>query len=97
MDRIAALRNVEEALLRFENGEVDLQELERLIGTVLRTYATDLDGARALYRVEEPTPIVDVVVVATSVTEAEDRVRAIYDERPEKIVRVENDGVDPTP
>lgn len=41
MDRISALRNVENALAAYEAGEIDRATLEeRVIGT-LRTYATE--------------------------------------------------------
>lgn len=45
MDRISALRNMEDALRDYENGEVDLAGLEERIGTILRTYATDFEAA----------------------------------------------------
>ena len=74
MDRISALRNVEEALAAFEAGEIDLSTAERRVQAVLRTYATEFaDGERTVYRVEcrDRPP---VVVVATSRAAA--RVRA---------------------
>lgn len=61
MDRIAALRNIEDALTDFEDGEITLETLEERIGAVLRTYATDYtDEYRAVYQVD------DVIVVADS-------------------------------
>ncbi|WP_415379415.1 hypothetical protein [Halosimplex sp. TS25] len=51
MDRISALRNVEAALGEFEDGEIDLAELEREVRGTLRTYATEFDGDLAAYRV----------------------------------------------
>ncbi|WP_459193587.1 DUF7854 family protein [Halosimplex sp. J119] len=50
MDRISALRNVEDALGDFEDGEIDLAELEREVRGTLRTYATEFDGELAAYR-----------------------------------------------
>ncbi|MFC7141025.1 hypothetical protein ACFQMA_14465 [Halosimplex aquaticum] len=50
MDRISALRNVEDALGEFEDGEIDLAELEREVRGTLRTYATEFDGELAAYR-----------------------------------------------
>jgi hypothetical protein len=50
MDRISALRNVEDALAAFEDGECDLSELERRVRGTLRTYATEFDGDLAAYR-----------------------------------------------
>jgi hypothetical protein len=44
VDRISALRNVEDALRDFEEGRVDLAEAERRVGTVLRTYATEFEA-----------------------------------------------------
>ena len=43
MDRISALRNVEEALSAFEAGEADLAATERRVVAVLRTYATEFE------------------------------------------------------
>jgi hypothetical protein len=45
MDRISALRNMEDALRDYEDGKVDLAALEERIGTILRTYATDFEAA----------------------------------------------------
>ena len=44
MDRISTLRNIEDALAEFEDGECDLSDLERRVRGALRTYATELDG-----------------------------------------------------
>jgi len=61
MDRIAALRNVEEAIAAFEDGEATLAETERQVVATLRTYATEFgtDGLAA-YRV---TGVEEAVVV----------------------------------
>lgn len=68
MDRIATLRNVEEALSEFENGELTLAGLEERVAAVLRTYATDYtDEHRAVYQVD------GVVVVAGSPSEAREQ------------------------
>ena len=65
MDRIAALRNIEEALTEFEAGELTLEALEDRTGAVLRSYATDYsDEYRGVYQVD------GVVVVAGSPSEA---------------------------
>ncbi|WP_436925449.1 DUF7854 family protein [Halosimplex amylolyticum] len=50
MDRISALRNVEDALGEFEDGEIDLAALEREVRGTLRTYATEFDGELAAYQ-----------------------------------------------
>ncbi|QLH80581.1 hypothetical protein [Halosimplex pelagicum] len=90
MDRISALRNVEDALRRFEDGEVDLSELEREVRGTLRTYATEFEGDLAAYRVESAeeagsgsengNPAVDgTVVLAGSKQGARERVRELVD------------------
>jgi len=72
MDRISALRNVEEALGEFEDGELSLAEFERQVGAVVRTYATEFEAERlAAYRVR--TGESEAVVVAASPGEARDR------------------------
>lgn len=75
MDRIAALRNVEDALSQFERGDIDLAGLERQVQAVLRTYATEFaDDRRAVYRVGE------TVVVAASPAAARERAGALVDD-----------------
>lgn len=65
MDRISALRNVEEALAEFEAGDLTLADLEARVQAVLRTYATEFEAERlAVYRVGGPEEA--VVVVADS-------------------------------
>ena len=73
MDRISALRNVEDALSEFEQGETDLESMEQQVQAVLRSYATDFDDDRtAVYRVD---PVEDraVVIVAGSPGDARER------------------------
>jgi len=73
MDRISALRNVEDALSEFEQGETDLASMEQQVQAVLRTYATEFEDDRtAVYRVD---PVDDraVVIVAGSPGEARER------------------------
>lgn len=91
MDRISALRNVEEALSAFEAGEADLAATERRVVAVLRTYATEFEpetagGAAgdeppdlAVYRATGDPPADGTVVVAASAAAARDRVRALTD------------------
>lgn len=79
MDRISALRNVEDALADFETGEADLATVERRVIAVLRTYATDFgddDGPRA-YRAVGEKPADGLVVVANSREEARERVEEL--------------------
>jgi hypothetical protein len=75
MDRISALRNVEEALSAFEAGETDLAGLEREVRGVLRTYATDFDGELSAYRADSDGAADGTVVLASSRSEARERVR----------------------
>jgi hypothetical protein len=73
MDRISALRNVEDALAEFERGESDLASMERQVQTVLRTYATEFEDDRtAVYRVD-PADERAVVIVAGSPGAARER------------------------
>lgn len=74
MDRISALRNVEEALRAFEDGDADLAATEERVLTVLRTYATEFDGEAAVFRAEGPDPVDGRVVVAPSKPAARERV-----------------------
>ena len=79
MDRISALRNIEETLREFERGETDLATAERRVQTVLRTYATEFDGeaeeSLAAYRARGDRRADGVVVAAKSPAEAERRIR----------------------
>ena len=75
MDRISALRNVEEALATFEAGECTLSDLERDVRGVLRTYATDFDGELRPYRAEGEPPVDGLVVLADSEAAADERIR----------------------
>jgi hypothetical protein len=79
MDRISALRNVEDALATFENGECSLSELESEVRGVLRTYASDFDGEMSAYRASGDGPADGLVVVADSEAAARDRVDALVD------------------
>ena len=79
MDRISALRNIEEALREFESGDADLRSTERRVVNVLRTYATEFDGDGddadlAAYRAAGADPAHGLVVVASSPDEARARV-----------------------
>jgi len=76
MDRISALRNVEDALTAFEAGEADLTATERRVAAVLRTYATTFEGEDAVYRAAGDPPVDGRVVVAPSASTARERVLA---------------------
>ncbi|RLM68418.1 hypothetical protein [Halorubrum sp. Atlit-26R] len=74
MDRISAIRNVEDALREFENGDADLAATERRVAAVLRTYATEFDGDGDVFRAVGDDPVDDTVVVAPSEPAARERV-----------------------
>lgn len=51
MDRISALRNIEDALRDYEEGDLDLEALERRVATIVRTYGTAFETPEvAVYR-----------------------------------------------
>ena len=78
MDRISALRNVEDALRAYENGDCDLATLERRVRGAVRTYATEFeaDGA-APYRVVGAET--EAVIVAGDPAEARERAADLGD------------------
>lgn len=82
MDRISALRNVEEALRDFESGDSDLAATEQRVVTVLRTYATDFEGEDGVapYQATGEGRAHGLVVVAESETAARERVHDLLDE-----------------
>jgi|APHM01.1.fsa_nt_gi hypothetical protein len=93
MDRISALRNVEDALAAFEDGEVTLSALEERVAGVLRTYATEFDhDGRVVYRVHGCDRERPVVVVAPSPEAARDRARTTADCRPARVERLSDSG-----
>ena len=73
MDRISALRNIEDALARFEAGECSLAGLERDVRGVLRTYATAFDGELRAYRADGGDAD-GVIVLAASRPAARERI-----------------------
>jgi hypothetical protein len=74
MDRISAIRNVEDALRAFENGDADLADTERRVAAVLRTYATEFDGDDDVFRAVGEEPVDGTIVVAPSAPAARERV-----------------------
>ena len=84
MDRISALRNVEEALRDFEAGDSDLAATEQRVATILRTYATEFEGEEGLraYQATGDGRAHGLVVVAESETEARERIADLLDEDP---------------
>ncbi|RXK50594.1 DUF7854 family protein [Halorientalis pallida] len=79
MDRISALRNLEDALESFEDGETDLEGLEQDVRGILRTYATEFEGELAAYRVSSPERVAGAVVMATGERDARERVQSLFD------------------
>lgn len=79
MDRISALRNVEEALAAFEDGERSLADLERDVRGILRTYATEFEGDLRAYRASGAAAVDGLVVLAPSESAARERVRDLVD------------------
>ncbi|EMA57060.1 DUF7854 family protein [Halorubrum lipolyticum] len=77
MDRISAIRNVEDALRAFENGDADLADTERRVAATLRTYATEFDGEDDVFRAVGEEPVDGTVVVAPSAPAARERVLAL--------------------
>ncbi|WP_254272733.1 hypothetical protein [Haloarcula marina] len=80
MDRISALRNVEEALAAFEDGECSLADLEADVRGVLRTYAADFEGELQAYRASGDGPSDGLVVLAPSEPEARARVESLVED-----------------
>lgn len=76
MDRISALRNVEDALREFEDGESDLAATERKVAAALRTYATEFEGDDDVFRAVGDEPADGTVVVAPTEPAARERVLA---------------------
>ncbi|MFA9516678.1 hypothetical protein ACERIT_05610 [Halopenitus sp. H-Gu1] len=91
MDRISAIRNLENALRKFDHGEASLEETERRAIAVLRTYATEFEGTEDVYRATGPDPIDGTVVVAPSKAAARDRI----EERLKTDPTMESDGSEP--
>ena len=84
MDRISALRNVEEALRDFEDGEADLAATEERVVGVIRTYATDFEDEEGLraYRATGAGRVHGLVVVAESESDARERIADLIDVDP---------------
>ena len=80
MDRISALRNVEEAIASFEDGDCSLAELEADVRGVLRTYAADFEGELQAYRASREGAADGIVVLAASPSDARERIEALVDD-----------------
>jgi hypothetical protein len=79
MDRISALRNVEDALAAFEDGECSLAELEREVTAVVRTYATDFAEGKRAFRARGDPRADGLVVLASDERAARERVTELLD------------------
>ncbi|MFC7072209.1 hypothetical protein ACFQJ7_04895 [Halovenus rubra] len=77
MDRISTLRNIENALTRYEEDELTLPELERDVRGVLRTYATEFQPEARAYRASGDPAVDGLVVVASSQPEARENVASL--------------------
>jgi hypothetical protein len=80
MDRIAALRRIEEAIGEYEDGELGLPELEGEVQGILRTYATEFDEETMAYRARGDQPADGLVVVAASRAQARERIEDLLAE-----------------
>jgi hypothetical protein len=78
MDRISALRNIEDALSDFEAGQIDLATMEKRVRATLRTYVTDFDELRT-YQANGPPSVDGLIVVADSPRDARDRIHDLVD------------------
>ncbi|AFK17966.1 hypothetical protein E6P09_04235 [Haloferax mediterranei ATCC 33500] len=80
MDRISALRNIEDAIRDLESGEADLASTERRVVTVLRTFATEFESDTGDETLEAWKAVGDdraegIVVLAATEDEATTRVQ----------------------
>ncbi|KAB1197510.1 MULTISPECIES: hypothetical protein [Haloferax] len=79
MDRISALRNIEDAIRDFESGDSDLASTERRVVTVLRTFATEFetdtgDETLVAWKAVGDDRAEGIVVLAATEAEARTRV-----------------------
>lgn len=80
VDHISALRNIEESLRAFEDGDADLATTQRRVQSVLQSYATEFEAEeRRAYRAHGEAPADGVVVVAADAEAAAARVRELAD------------------
>lgn len=80
MDRITALRTIEEALTAYEEDDLALSELEREVQGILRTYATEFDEETTVYRASGDPSADGLSVVACSRTDARERIEELLAE-----------------
>lgn len=77
MDRIAALRTIEEALSKYEADDIAFPELEQEVEGILRTYATAFDEETTAYRASGDPSADGLVVVASSRTDAREQIEEL--------------------
>jgi hypothetical protein len=80
MDRISTLRNIEDALSEYEDGDIALPELEQRVRGILRTYATAYQPDATAYRAQGDQAVDGLVVVATSRKEARETIEGLVTE-----------------
>lgn len=80
MDRITALRTIEDALTAYEQDDLALPELEREVQGILRTYATEFDDGTTAYRASGDPNADGLVVVASSPTAAREQIEELLPE-----------------
>lgn len=79
MDRISALRNIEDALREYEDGELELGELEERVGTILRTYGTAFERADVSVFEARGGRADGTVVAAADAVTARERIEERFD------------------
>ncbi|MCO8268510.1 hypothetical protein ACOZ4B_12450 [Haloferax prahovense] len=85
MDRISAIRNIEDAIRDLESGDADLASTERRVVTVLRTFATEFEDDAGDGTLDAWTAVGDdraegLVVLAADEADARTRVRDLLNE-----------------
>jgi len=85
MDRISAIRNIEDAIRDLESGDADLASTEQRVVTVLRTFATEFEDGAGDGTLDAWTAVGDdraegLVVLAADAADARARVRDLLDE-----------------
>lgn len=84
MDRIAAIRRIEEALADYEAGKTELETCERRVRSAVRTFATEFDGELSAYRAAS-----GAVVVAESERQARNRIEELTDATAPTVERID--------
>jgi hypothetical protein len=96
MDRISALRNIEESLRAFETGNSDLTTVEQRVIGVLRTYAAELESTSSelcAYEASGTQQVAGLIVVAASELKAREQIATLLNIDPSEL----SDQVNITP